>query len=509
MLLFLAAAAHGFAGSDEIPYIYGSREEVPRYFSFVTDEPELNRMWNATLTEILSRQLENGQLIESSVESGLYMNSFPRSVTTALLIKSGRLAEARKHLDFLWEHQKGDGSFWNFYDRTGRGLGIVEEDGGCYVVGHTYLYYLYSGDRDYLKKKWGKINKAMGFIENLFNDELGLVHSTAGYSEGNIRGGYNIYHQAVSVFGFRSASGIASALGKGSFAEQYDRNVERIKKGVYENLFNEDEGRFSFQRRVEGGYFDPPYPAFLVLSYYDVFDPRAEAFERSFKYLVEGPRYGEYSGEIFGLEPFDHDHATGRGFWIGQNGHGWVIPYLLKAGRMEEADRWVKGLIAATDDRTHLVPEHINFGPWDPDGGSWDGKNYGVLPDPKAWVDPGNLYALSTAMHFVFNIIETDPADEGQLIYFRVPPTFGMVGASNMRTHFGYLDASYVSKGKMIEITVSGTGDGKIIVIGASGADRVTRDGTPWEEWVSDGSGNVIITSDLEHRSFTITPRKE
>jgi hypothetical protein len=132
-----------------------------------------------------------------------------------------------------------------------------------------------------------------------------------------------------------------------------------------------------------------------------------------------------------------------------------------------------------------------------------------VLPDPKAWVDPGNLYALSTAMHFVFNIIETDPADEGQVIYFRVPPAFGMVGISNLRAQSGYVDASYVRKEGMIEITVSGTGDGKIVVVGAAGADRVTRDGTPWEEWVSDGTGDIIITSDLENRSFTITPRKD
>jgi len=506
--IFLFAVTKGNAGKDEAAYIYSSREEVPRYFSVVTDEPEFNRMWNTTITEILSRQLENGQLIESSTESGLYPHSFPRSVTTALLIKSGRLAEARKHLDFLWEHQKGDGSFWNFYNRKGKGEGLVEEDGGCYVVGHTYLYYLYSGDRDYLNKRWRKIAKAMDFIENLFDKNLGLVYSTAGYSEGNIKGGHNIYHQAISVFGFRSASGIASALGKDSEASSYRKYVKRIKKGIYDNLFNEEEGRFSFQRRKEGGFFDPPYPAFLVLAYYDVFDPREEAFEGSFKYLVEGPRYGEYSEEIFGLEPFDHDHSTGRGFWIGQNGHGWVIPYLLKAGRMDEANRWMKGLIAATDNRTFLVPEHINFGPWDPDGGSWDGKHYGVLPDPTAWVDPGNLYALSTAMHLVFNLVETDPGDEKQKIYFRVPPTFNMVGVSNLRIQAGYLDASYFRKGGEVEISVSGSGEGKLVVVGFARNVQVERDGTPWNNWLSDAAGDIIITTDLNDHTFTITSKE-
>jgi hypothetical protein len=498
----MTTPAHGSEG--DIPYIYGSRDDAPRYFSFVTDNPKFNEMWTESLVEFLSRQLENGQLIESMVESKLYMNAFPRSVTPLILIKSGYYREARRYLDFMWENQKKDGSFWNYYDMRGVGGGKVEEDGGCYVVAQTYMYSLYSGDHEYLKVRWGKIRKAMGYLEELFNGDLNLVFSTAGYSEGNIAGGYNIYHQAVSVFAFRSAAGIAELLGKRKDAQRYTEYEEKIKEGLFENLFYDEGGRFSFQRRPDGSFFDPPYPAFLMLSYYDIIDPSESAFERSFEYMIEGPRYGEYSEEIFGLEPFDHEHATGRGFWFGQNGHGWVIPYLLKAGRLDEADRWIRSLVSSTDNRTYLVPEHINWGEWDPDGGEWAGVKYGILPDSSAWVDPGNLYALSTAMHMVFNIIETDPADERQVVHIRVPSSFGMVSVTNLKANKGYLDAAFVRKNGSVDVSISGRGEGRLVIVGAEGDLEVSRDGVLYELWSRDAIGNTHITTDFHPHKFTI-----
>ena len=502
--LFLCAARPGLAAEEDVPYVYASPEEVPRHLSFVTDDPKFNRMWTRTLESILSRQLENGELIESTVESGLYPNTFPRNLAAPILIKSGYYDEARRYLDFMWEHQKRDGSFWNFYDMKGNGGGKVEEDGGCYIVAHTCLYAVYSGDRDYLRARWGKIRKAMGYLENLFDRDLGLVFSTAGYSEGNISGGYNIYHQAVSSLAFRSASRIAGMLGREKEAKRWKEIETAISKGLFDQLYNREERRFYFQRRPEGGYFDPPYPAFLVLSYYDVVSPSDEALANSFAYLISGPRYGEYSVEIFGTEPFDHPHATGRGFWLGQNGHGWIIPYLLKAGRMAEADRWMRSLIAMTDTRTYLVPEHVNWGFWDPDGGEWAGRKYGVLPDSSAWVDPGNLYALSTAMHVVFTMVDTDPADEGQRVYFRIPPTFGMAAVTNLKASRGYLDATYQRKGGNIEITLAGWGEGELVVVGAGEANEVLRDGVAMKEWRRDDGGDLHIFTDFRPHRFAI-----
>jgi hypothetical protein len=491
-------------GSEEVPYLYHSPEEIPQPFSFVTDNPKFNEMWTRTIVEILSRQLTNGQLIESSLKSNLYRNTFPRSVAPVLLIKSGYYREARNYLDFMWENQKKDGSFWNFFNRNGIGEGIVEEDGGCYVVAHTYLYTLYSGDSNYLKKRWEKIAKAMDFIEKLFDEELGLVFSTAGYSEGNIKGGYDIYQQAVSAFAFQSASRIAQSLGKAAEAERYADYAKRIQQGIFENLFNRQEGRFYFQRKSDGSFFDPPYPAFLVLSYYDIVDPGNSALEKSFTYLIGGPRYGKQSEEMFGLEPFDHEHATGRGFWLGQNGHGWVIPYLLKSGKLDEAARWLRSLIHMTDDRTYLVPEHVNWAEWDADGGEWQGKKYGVLPDSSAWVDPGNLYALSTAMHLVFNIIETDPGDTEQVVYVRVPTNLGTVSVTNLKAHRGFIDAAFNRKEAALEISLSGEGDGTLVVVGWNAKAGILRDGVPYDRWSVDQSGALRITTDFKPHRFTI-----
>ena len=498
------AAQPVWAKGEAIPYRYGSREEVPRYFSFVTDNPKFNRMWTETVVEILSRQLENGQLIESSSKSGIYPNTFPRNLAPVILAKCGYDAEVRKYLDFMWENQKADGSFWNYHDRQGTGTGKIEEDGGCYVVGHTCVYALYSGDVDYLKQRWGGIRKAMDFLEDHFSKDVNLVYATAGYSEGNIKGGYDIYQQALSIYAFRSAARIAGLIGREGDADRWSEYARKIRAGIYENLYNQEAGRFVFQKRPDGTFFDPPYPGFLVLSYYDVIEPDEKGLDRSFAYLVGGPRYGEVSDEIFGLEPFDHAHPTGRGFWIGQNGHGWVIPYLLKAGRLEEADRWFRSLIACTDNKTFLVPEHINWSFWDADGGEWAGKRYGLFPDSTAWVDPGNLLALSTAMHMVFTIVETDPGDEDQRLYFRVPSSLGAVAVSNLKGRGGYIDATFVRVGDGIELSLSGAGKGEIVVVGVAKDVRVKKDGLPYEGWRWDAPGSLHIQTDFHPHRFTI-----
>jgi hypothetical protein len=506
ILLILADNNTAFPNKKESKYIYASPEEVTRHFSLITDNPEFNSTWAITIPEILSRQLENGEFIESSQESGMYPHCFPRNVFPDVLLRCGYTEEVRKYLDFMWKNQKKDGSFWNYFDKRGKGAGIVEEDGGAYIIWQTYLYYLHTKDPGYLWKHWDGVKRAIEFFKNLRDEELGLFYSTAGYSEGNIKGGFNVYHQSISVLAFRSATRIAQVLGKTMEAQEYNEIARELPGLIKRHLYDEEKGRFVFQLRKDGTINDKPYPAFLVLGYYDVFDPVDEALQRTIQYVREGPLYGKYSEELFGFEGIDVERITGSGFWIGQAGHGWMTPYLLKKGDLREAAIWFEGLVATRDKKTNLIPEHINWAGFDEDGGSWQGETLGVIPSPSAWVDPGNLYSMGTAIRVVFFMIDSRMDGPTPMITLRIPEGISTISASNIRTPSGYVDIIFERDEGSTSISVNGEGEGSIkILLEGQGKPSISRNGERYDHFsFSDSPPAIEITTDFTHHTFQL-----
>ena len=51
---------------------------------------------------------------------------------------------------------------------------------------------------------------------------------------------------------------------------------------------------------------------------------------------------------------------------------------------------------------------------------------------------------------------------------------------------------------------MSGKGEGKIVIVGHSGLNKVERDGTPYDQWVIDKNGDLHISTDFELHKFTI-----
>ncbi|MFQ6105128.1 MAG: hypothetical protein ACE5OP_12700, partial [Candidatus Glassbacteria bacterium] len=91
---------------EKSPLIYESPDTVRRHFALVTDDPEFNSTWSITVPEILSRQLKNGEFIESSRESNMYPHCFPRNVYPDILLRCGYFEEVKRYLEFMWENQK-------------------------------------------------------------------------------------------------------------------------------------------------------------------------------------------------------------------------------------------------------------------------------------------------------------------------------------------------------------------------------------------------------------------
>jgi hypothetical protein len=511
LTLVTVAAATGLGAKEKSPYRYASADDVVRHFAFVTDQAGFNATWEVTVPSILSRQLENGLFIESTRESNLYPHAFPRNVFPDILLRSGYFDEIRRYLDFMWKNQKKDGSFWNYFDQRGKGAGIVEEDGGAYIIWQTYRYYLHTKDIGWLRSRWNGVVRAIEFLDGLRDEKLGLFYSTAGYSEGKITGGYNVYHQAIAFLAYRSAARIAEVLGKTDEADHCREIVQELPVRIREHLYDPEKGRFVFQLRRDGTVNDKPYPAFLILSYYHVFSATDELLARTIDYVRNGPLYGEYSADLFGFEGIDVERTTGSGFWIGQAGHGWYIPYLLERGELERAGRWFNGLAAARDPKTNLIPEHINWAGFDENGGAWKatGDVFGVLPSPSAWVDPGNLYSMGTAMRVVFFIVNSDMEGRTPAVTLRVPASVGSLSAANIQTPAGYADLLYEREAGDgdIEVTLSGDGEGVLrILFEGDGPPAVSRDGEAYDHVsLLDSPPAVEIRTDFTAHTFRLS----
>lgn len=509
--VMVAKATLPWPKKEKSPLIYEGPDTVRRHFALVTDDPEFNSTWSITVPEILSRQLKNGEFIESSRESNMYPHCFPRNVYPDILLRCGYFEEVKRYLEFMWENQKEDGSFWNYFDRYGKGAGIVEEDGGAYIIWQTYLYYLHTRDPGFLEMHWDGVVRAIDFFKRLRDEDTGLFYSSAGYSEGKIKGGFNVYHQTITVLAMRNAASIAGVLGRTIVAQEYRKIADEIPDLIKRHLYNEEAGRFVFQRRTDGSLNEKPYPAFFVLGYYDVFDPMDETLYRTVQYVRDGPLFGKYSEEIFGFEGIDVERTTGSGFWIGQAGHGWMIPYLLKRGDLKEASKWFKGLVASRDRNTNLIPEHINWAGFDEDGGTWHGKTLGVLPSPSAWVDPGNLYSMGTAMRVVFFMIDSKMDGPVASITLRIPDCIKTISASNIQTPLGYVDVLFERNDHRTTVHVSGKGEGilRILLTEGEAEPSITRDGDPYQNFsFFESPAAVEINTDFTHHTFLLSVEK-
>jgi hypothetical protein len=362
---------------------------------------------------------------------------------------------------------------------------------------------------DFLERHWKDLLEAMALFERLRSPETGLFYANAGYAEGTIKGGYDVYHQSITVLASRSAAAIARILGKLDEADRWARIAEELPGLVRTHLSTEDEGRFVFQKRGDGTTNDKPYPACLVLGYFDVLDPMDEMLSRTVDYVRNGPLFGKYSDLIFGFEGIELERVTGSGFWIGQAGHGWIIPYLLRKGDLEEAGVWLRSMAACRDRETNLIPEHINWAGFDPDGGAWQatGDVFGVLPSPTAWVDPGNLYSMGTAIRALFFIVDSRMEGAGPFITLRVPPTLASLSASDIQTPTGYATLLYAQDERDITLFLSGDGEGSVRILHVhEGKPAVTRDGEPYPQAAfSDAPPAVTLTTDFSPHTFTLS----
>ena len=129
------------------------------------------------------------------------------------LIYSGHYEEARKYLEWMASVQNADGSWHTCYDMwTGEWVPFVEPEWDFGVFAYAvYLYYLETGDLTFLQNMWPHVKAMADFLTSNVNRTNGLMGPDSSIWEEEIE--YNVFSQATSIAGLKSAAEIARILG--------------------------------------------------------------------------------------------------------------------------------------------------------------------------------------------------------------------------------------------------------------------------------------------------------
>ncbi len=177
------------------------------------------------------------------------------------LLRSGHYDEVERMLNFFYRIQGADGHWKSpLYTIDGKELGneiVIKEltgpgeedqirlgnaaskqlqlDSEGSVLHATYLYYLFTGDMDFLRKHWEKVRKSGNWIKkNHSRREAGPWESRDG-------GEHYTYGKVICYVGMESASKIAKILGK---KDEWKKESEKLKKNILKNAWSEQRQAF-------------------------------------------------------------------------------------------------------------------------------------------------------------------------------------------------------------------------------------------------------------------------
>jgi len=352
-------------------------------------------------------QYETGGIVESDerVDEGrnLYWPwCWPRTYIVKPLLKAGHSDRVRRFLDYWMKCQRDDGSWLHCYDIRDYAEypGLPETDNVGYMLRHIWSYIESSNDTGWLETNWGKVVKAVEFLERKYNSELNLVW---GVEECDIPGvgrypvRYSLHINLICAGGIESAGRLAEVYGADEKGESWkDLAEEILTKGIKGNLWDAEKDVFSFGLTEDGFKLTAPAAWLTLMPYwlYDRFDYSLESYCNYYRKELYGkdPKipgcYWSYNfSPVMDAGEQVEDEYSGSGVWIG--GLPVVIHALMKAGRQEEAEEQLANIIKYTNPDNKLIPEHINT--------LHAGKlgRYSTYPEPYYYVDSGNLLHLS------------------------------------------------------------------------------------------------------------------
>lgn len=276
------------------------------------------------------------------------------------LLRSGHFDEVEKMLDFFYKLE-GSNGHWKapMYKIDGKELGkeiVIEEltgpgeedhirignaaskqlqlDSEGSILHATYLYYLFTGDIEFLDGKWPKIRSTANWIKR------NHMRTEAGPWESRDKTEHYTYGKVVCFAGLDCASKIAKILGK---KDEWKGAKEKLKKHILKNAWSEQ--RQSFLQTFEK---DAPIDiSVLAIEDYGIVRPDDPKMEKTVK-LIEEKLLKD--GGVMRYE------NAAMPFYLPTL---WLASHYINSGNKKRAEQLIRLCINSSTD-LYLVAEHFN-----------------------------------------------------------------------------------------------------------------------------------------------------
>jgi GH15 family glucan-1,4-alpha-glucosidase len=279
----------------------------------------------------------------------------------------GDFRTTRDELEFLIRRQRSDGKIIHEWAQTAAltdwaslPYEFASADATPLLLMATRDYFNISGDRGFVEKNWGALQKAWNFETSHDSDGDGIYENTEGsaWVESWPPGmpHQEIYLAALDQQASRAFANLARATGRTEIALQAEKRADYLAQQIEKTYFVPDAKFYAFSKNADGS-LDSSATIFPAVAWWD--DTRALA--------NAGPMLGRWASEEFSTDWGTRDLSVDATFYDPISYHqgsvwplftGWVSLAEYRAGRplsgyahlMQNADlTWSQDLGAVTE----------------------------------------------------------------------------------------------------------------------------------------------------------------
>ena len=208
---------------------------------------EIDKVYRRALITMKQNTANSGAIIAAPVLlSPVYSFTWPRDgcISAHAYMEAGYTQEAKNFIDFIVKQQKPNGGWAvNFFMDGSKPLWDFGDDKNEHDQVGTVLwainqYYKKTKDINWLREKFDAVKRGSEFLMR-FTTDKNLLSPCRDLWELNTDKSWT-FTNAAAFAGLKSASEIANILGQKDLKTKYGEHSEKIKKAIYDNLWNED-----------------------------------------------------------------------------------------------------------------------------------------------------------------------------------------------------------------------------------------------------------------------------
>lgn len=303
----------------------------------------------------------------------------------------GDYEKVRSILTTFGKYQAPEGKIYHELTTSGSVHYDASDATPLYVALAGY-YLKRSGDIEFIRQEWSKLEKAMNFCYSTDTDGDLLIENTNvghGWQEGyELYGAHTeVYLAASWAAALREAAYMAQAIGKTDLGKKYKNDMEIVVQKINNNFWNERLGFYNHGLKKDGSYQEEKCVLGGTPIFFDLAEPRkalqtAENFSSKYYSTDWGVRMVGYNSPYFG---------------IGGYKYGNIWPFFTGLASLEEfkAGLYMQGY-------RHVLGSLKNYIYWDygnlPEVIAGDALTFSGICTHQQWSSSMSVFSLTDGM---------------------------------------------------------------------------------------------------------------